>query len=268
MNKQFKSGIQIKSASLGEVEAVFATMGLWDKDNDFTTRGAFGVQDNIPLEGWNHNYSLPVGTGRIFERGNDAVFAGRFFMQTQSGRDHFEVVKEMAAAGRSEWSYSFTVLDSNSATNGGRPGKILKRLEVFGVSPVTRGAGEFTRVLSLSKGYSPGRLTVGAALAQINALDPPGNLKRRLDAELMAMYTSELQEVEARLGVGNESLLTTWREQLAADGHAPNWIESVINGKVWATAQQLAYQNPLTYASPVQAMGAAYKRLAKPAPAG
>lgn len=260
-SKTFLSSLQVKAAAKGEVEAVFATTGRWDLDNDLTERGAFGSQSSVPLEGWNHDFAgPPVGVGRIFERGKEAVFEGRFFLSTERGREHFEVVRELAAAGRSEWSYSFSILDYQPAEHAGRPGRILKRLDVFGVSPVTRGAAGpgFTRTVAakhagseaqrlrarlealeadVASHWTPAR--VRAELARLS----PGKSSDVLKARL-AIAELELDDLPPAPGKRRKSFVERWREQLAAEGHSEPWINAVIDAEIAALERLVLRQNP------------------------
>jgi hypothetical protein len=146
--KTFTSPLNIKAlgdgeTETGEFEAVFATMNIKDWHGDVTLPGAFGDGQEVVIEGWNHDYSLPVGKGRIIEDGNEAKLVGRFILETDGGKDHYRTVKELG--GIAEWSYTFEILDAESGTMDGESVQYLKPLDVWGVAPVTRGAGKGTR---------------------------------------------------------------------------------------------------------------------------
>lgn len=131
----------------GEFEAVFATLNVVDHDGDVTLPGAFGSQDVI-IEPWNHNWgSPPVGKGKVSERENEALVNGRFFLQTEAGKEHYEVAKELGEA--QEFSYIFDVVEAEYGKFQGRDVRFLKSLEVFGVGQVTRGAGIATRLTAI-----------------------------------------------------------------------------------------------------------------------
>lgn len=251
-SKTFKSGrLQIKSEATGEVEAVFARMGVWDLDNDWTLPGAFGKQDDVLIEQWNHSYTLPVGKGRVFERGNEAIFQGRFFLETQPGRDHFETVK----ATMPEWSYSFEVRKFEPATNAGRPGRRLIKMDVLGVSPVTRGAGIDTRTLAVK-----GRSKVAEWRAQIDELSegmgggvwlPIGRQKTttQLRAELASMQAEAEQigimvyepgELRSRLEseLAQSDGIARRRQALDAEGMSPALANAHIGGELQARTDE------------------------------
>lgn len=151
--KTYTGRIGLKEAGEpGEFEAVFATLNVKDLDGDVTLPGAFSAQ-KVLVEPWNHNYSqVPVGRGEIAERDDTAVIAGKFFLDTVSGLEHYTVVK--ALADMQEWSYSFVILEAEFGKLNGEDVRFLKKMDVFGVGPVTRGAGIDTRVTSI-KGQKP-----------------------------------------------------------------------------------------------------------------
>lgn len=151
--KSFNAKLALKAAGEpGEFEAVFATMNVVDLDGDVTIPGAFGKQ-SVVVESWNHQYALPpVGRGDIFERENEAVIAGKFFLDTPSGAEHYAVVKGLQDI--QEFSYSFVILEAEFGKHDGKEVRFLKKMDVFGVGPVTRGAGIDTRVTSI-KGQKP-----------------------------------------------------------------------------------------------------------------
>jgi hypothetical protein len=139
--KQLAS-VEIKDETKGEVEAVFATLNVVDRDGDVTKSGAFTNGAEVVISAYGHKSwegALPVGKGVIEERGDQVVMKGQFFLNTTQGRDHFEVVKELGS--RQEWSYGFKVEDSEPGQHEGKSVRILKRMTVHEVSPVMRGAG-------------------------------------------------------------------------------------------------------------------------------
>ena len=144
--------VEIKDAEKGIVTAAFAKLGVKDLDNDLTLPGAFGSQ-NVRVSAYGHGSwmgELPVGRGTISEKDGVAVAELKFFMSTQHGREHFQVVKEMGEL--QEWSYGFEVAETGELTEELRQlgvRRVLKRLKVDEVSPVMRGAGIGTRTLSV-----------------------------------------------------------------------------------------------------------------------
>lgn len=169
--------VEIKDAEKGIVTAAFAKLDVKDRDNDLTLPGAFGNQ-NVRVSSYGHGSwmgELPVGRGTITEKDGEAVAELKFFMSTQHGREHFEVVKEMGEL--QEWSYGFEVAETGELTDELRQigvRRVLKRLKVDEVSPVMRGAGIGTRTLSVkaesgSEDGAPARQTtaLGALVKEL-----------------------------------------------------------------------------------------------------
>lgn len=141
--------VEVKDAAKGQVSAVFSTFDVIDSDGDLTVREA--IEDGAPvrISAYGHKSwegAMPVGKGVIRVAGDEAILEGQFFMNTQAGRDTFEVVKEMGDL--QEWSYGFDILDAEPATVDGRTVRRLKRVEIHEVSPVLLGAGVNTRTLA------------------------------------------------------------------------------------------------------------------------
>lgn len=144
--------VEIKDAEKGLVTAVFAKLGVKDLDDDYTLPGAFGTQ-SVRVSAYGHGSwmgELPVGRGTISEKDGEAVAELKFFMSTQHGREHFEVVKEMGDL--QEWSYGFDVAETGEISEELRQQgvrRVLKKLKVHEVSPVVLGAGVGTRTLAV-----------------------------------------------------------------------------------------------------------------------
>ncbi len=144
--KIYRAPIHFKADSdeTGEFEAVFATLNVVDHDGDVTRPGAFKSGQEVLIEPWNHNYGeLPVGKGIIYERGNEAVVEGQFFLDTASGAEHYKVAKHLGPL--QEWSYTFVVEEGAPGQFEGQDVYFLDKLDVWGVGQVTRGAGIGTR---------------------------------------------------------------------------------------------------------------------------
>ena len=144
--------ITVAIADKGEVEAVFATFDVKDKDGDITLPGAFTEGAAVLISAYGHaswGGQLPVGKGTIKTTQKDARLVGKFFLDTVAGREHFAVIKELGA--QQEWSYGFDVKGTGEVTpemeqNGVY--RVLTKLEVHEVSPVLLGAGIDTRTVA------------------------------------------------------------------------------------------------------------------------
>lgn len=159
---QIKGGparVDVKSDAKGEVEVIFATLNVRDHDGDVILPGAITEGEAVALSQYGHTVwqgSAPVGRGTIHEVGNEAVFRGKFFMDTQAGRETFLTVKSMAEL--QQWSFGFTTELAEYGEFQGQDVKFLKSLRVYECSPVLRAAGVGTRTTSAKshKGNSEG----------------------------------------------------------------------------------------------------------------
>ena len=163
--------VEIKSEDQGTFEAVFSRFNVRDHDGDVTLKTAFNHGHRVKISAYNHGSwegNLPVGVGEIHVTEDMAVVKGRFFMNTTLGRDTFHVVKELGDLG--EWSYGFTVPEDGYEHGEfeGKSVRFLKRLNVYEVSPVLKGAGIGTQTLDV-KGF--GASFVGQCEQVLTSLD-------------------------------------------------------------------------------------------------
>lgn len=151
--------IEVKDAEKGDVEAIIATLGVVDKDEDIITRDAIPEGSKVSMSAYGHDAvygTAPVGKGTIRVEGNKAVFKGRMFLATTRGRETFEVLKEMGAD--QEWSFGFRILGAEVPSEEQRKQgarRILTKLDAFEVSPVIVGAGVGTRTLGVKAAEAP-----------------------------------------------------------------------------------------------------------------
>ena len=148
--KVYKGQIKFKKDAdgTGEFRAEFATLNVIDYDGDVTVPGAFQDGQETLIEAWNHSYGqLPIGKGVIHEDEDKAVVEGRFFLDTQGGLEHYKTVKALGEL--QEWSYTFDIEDSGYGEFDGEDVQFLRKLDVWGVAPVQRGAGIDTRTTDI-----------------------------------------------------------------------------------------------------------------------
>lgn len=151
-----KKVVQFKDAQFGDkgtIRAVFATLGVIDHDGDMILPGAIKDQ-RVRLSTWGHGSwngglnGLPVGKGRVYENGNDAVFEGTFFLGTTAGRETYETIKAMGDL--QEYSFALPEMETETRrTDDGREYRAIKSVRVPEVSPVLLGAGIDTRTLDI-----------------------------------------------------------------------------------------------------------------------
>lgn len=164
MQKKTLARVRVKDATLGIIEAVFAShlvdradlakaaADVIDKDGDVTLKGAFTAGQPVVISAYGHGSwegRLPVGKGVIREEGDLAIMEGQFFLNTSHGADTFEVVKQLSEDDLQEWSYSLHDVTSSRGNVAGKAVRILERIAlVKEVSPVLMGAGVETRTLA------------------------------------------------------------------------------------------------------------------------
>ena len=244
-NKVYQARLNLKSGPLGEFEAVFATLNLVDKDGDLTVPGAFGRQKCV-VEKWNHGHDLPTGQADIFERGNEAIAAGRFFLDTQAGRDHYQTIKNLGPL--TEWSYSFTVDDSGPGSFGGRSVRVLRKMTVSGIAPVTRGAGENTRTTQIKRrsGLSAEamirELDTRMKIAEIGemcaAADSTQRLLERLDAaeKMFQKYAQPSRKSEPVPVTNFANLVRSYQAEGMSPALAEAWALGALDRMVFSLA--------------------------------
>jgi len=152
MPNQFKSfQSEIKEVSdAGEFEAVIATLGVIDTDDDIIEKGAFSGA-TIAMQPAHDNRALSLGKGRVVEVGDQAIFKGKFNLETQSGREwHSQLKFDLAnLPAVQEWSFGFMTLKYEMTTREGKSVRLLQELKEFEVSPVLLGAGIGTGTLGV-----------------------------------------------------------------------------------------------------------------------
>jgi HK97 family phage prohead protease len=139
--------LELKTGSEGHVSAVFSTFDTIDKDGDVTLPGAFTSGEQVrllPAHNWAH---YAIGKGSITSNGDRAVFDGAFNLKTTAGRDWYESVKDLGDI--QEWSYGFNILEAEPGVVNGQNVRVIKRVKVHEVSPVTLGAGVGTGTLDI-----------------------------------------------------------------------------------------------------------------------
>ncbi len=196
----------------GRIVLRFAKFDVIDSDGDVTLRGAFGTRA-VPLGSWNHGSfekgsgALPIGVGAISEEGQFAVFRGRILLDTQAGRETHSVLRALGPL--VQVSYGYRILESEPGWLDGQRVRILKKLDVFEVSPVLRAAGVSTGLVELSS-LDPFQVMMAAA-AHDNAeklREMTGWRKRAPGDPTIAVLLAEAQ----RLGVNVSSARTVGRK--------------------------------------------------------
>lgn len=216
----------------GEFTAVFATFDVVDHDGDVTRPGAFQDGAEVIIGSWGHKlHELPVGKGVIRQTDREAVVEGRFFLDTQPGRDTYQTVKNLGPLG--QWSYVFRVDKSSYGQHDGRDVRFLEAISVYSVDPVLAGAGIDTRTTAI-KGL--GRdLSFMAHTEEISAAvdEFVSRVKERLAREKgdRALSSANME----RLAAVAESLRT-------AGGELEQLLTSSQKSNDWLVREFIRYQ--------------------------
>jgi HK97 family phage prohead protease len=159
MDKEIKSfdlSIKEDGEEKGSVEAVFSVYNNVDSDGDVVVPGAVksGFANNqVPMV-FAHKWDQPIGKGVIEEKEDSAVFKGSFFMETEAGKEAYNLVKSMGDL--QQWSFGFRVNDSEvgkvQKDDSETQARFLKDLTVYEVSPVLVGANQETYTLAIKTG--------------------------------------------------------------------------------------------------------------------
>ena len=144
----------------GSGQFVVATLKTIDLDGDVTMPGFFGKQSVALLPAHDHTH-VPLGKGKLFERGDKALVEFQFNLKVTAARDWFEAIKfdfEHPPA-LQQYSYGYrTYPDGHrKGTWNGRTANILQPRKdgspgayVFEVSPVLLAAGISTRTTTVT----------------------------------------------------------------------------------------------------------------------
>ena len=199
----------------GAGTATFSTFNIVDHDGDVVAPGAFQDQKEVPIGAYQHAIDkLPVGKGIIRSDNERAHIDGSFFLDTPHGDATYRTIKNLDDI---EWSYIFTVEDSEVTpdfTVGDdlhHDVRILKKLDVWSIDPVLRGAGIGTGTDSIKSiatqsfaDHADELLsTVGAFTARAQSrYEMRAKEDRTLSADdriRIAALVSELQALKVRL---------------------------------------------------------------------
>jgi HK97 family phage prohead protease len=150
--KQLTTTATLKADDNGEegtIEAVFSTFGVVDRDGDIVEAGAIQNNVNVPMV-WSHDWTKMIGRGVTHTTSERAVYKGKFFLDTEAGADAYRTVKAMGDL--MQYSWGFRILEGDWVEKDGDYVRVIKRAELFEVSPVLIGAGLDTGTLGLKHG--------------------------------------------------------------------------------------------------------------------
>lgn len=145
--------VEIKDADKGTFDALIAQFNVVDTDGDVTEPGAFPEGKAVPVSSYGHTSwegHLPIGTATLRQTRTEAIASGRFYLDTDGGKNSWATLKNMQSDGHpSEWSYGYDATEFSFGEFEGQRVRFLKGVDVFEVSPVLRGAGMGTRTLNI-----------------------------------------------------------------------------------------------------------------------
>lgn len=178
----------------GVIRAVFSTFDEVDRDGDVVLASAFTHGQQVALT-WAHRWDMPVGKGVIQVEPTRAVFDGQLFLDTEAGQEAYKTIKNLG--GLQQYSWGFRVVDAAFEQRGDQYIRLIKRAEVFEVSPVLIGANSDTYTLGI-KASMPLTDHADAVLAAVSGL---------------AGRTRSLADLRAKEG---RAISSSRREQMAA----------------------------------------------------
>lgn len=145
--------LEFKAEEEGKVSAVFSVFNTLDSDGDVVVPEAIksGFKSgSVPMV-WAHKWDMPIGKGEIKQDGDKATFEGSFFMDTESGKEAYNLVKAMGDL--QQWSFGYRVNDSErgkfKSNDKEVDARYLKDLSVYEVSPVLVGANQDTYTMAI-----------------------------------------------------------------------------------------------------------------------
>jgi hypothetical protein len=188
---------ELKSIELkeeGSFVGVFATLNVEDSQGDVTLPGAFGEQ-NVVISQYNHGSwgtgvaALPIGVGKIYERGEEAIVEGEFDMSDDAAVKTYKKMLYVKSKGRvQEFSYALPEIDWEMREVDGRRQRMLKKIRVNEVSPVLMGAGVNTRLLDIK--------AEGSGLKLVEHIDLVVKASKNLAERLQSL--EELRRAEGK----------------------------------------------------------------------
>lgn len=210
----------------GKGQALIARLSEIDSDDDTYAAGAFSWKEGrgqwtqmIPAH---DRRAMPFGKSWLYERQDEALADFTLNLDTQPGKEWHAALKFDLATGQpvQEWSYGFDVLDAGHEDRSGKRVRVLKRLDVFEISPVLRGAGVGTGTL----GIKSAELKGARFDALITDLGQMASAMKDDPTILSATGLKQLGEIYTALGIAispdDQDAAVKAAEQLIAHAHA------------------------------------------------
>ena len=196
----------------GTIEAVFSTFGVRDRDGDIVEPGAIENGKSVPMV-WHHDWTRMIGKGVTETDDERAVFKGSIFMDTDAGADAYRTIKAMGDL--MEYSWGFRILDADFVERDAEFIRVIKRAELFEVSPVLVGAGLGTGTLSLKHGlplYDHGDAVIEAVRDFVSRVDVRTDYRAKEGRTLSSANRERLQAIADSLSGAAGDLKTILKD--------------------------------------------------------
>ena len=196
--------LEIKDDGKGEVAAVFSVFDKVDSDGDIVKSGSIqsGFKSgDVPMV-WAHKWDMPIGKGQIVQDDDKATFKGQFFMDTESGKEAYNLVKAMGDL--QQWSFGFKVDDSEygkiqkDGSDEEESVRYLKGLTVYEVSPVLVGANQETYTMAIkSNNELVEEIAEAKAVMTTGSMNQPDPKEEEASEEEVQAEETPVEEVAA-----------------------------------------------------------------------
>ena len=256
--KNIEFELKTDGESKGQVKAVFSVFNNLDSDGDVVLpdaiRSGFKSGD-VPMV-WSHKWDMPIGKGTIKKDKDKAYFDGSFFMDTESGKEAYNLVKNMGDL--QQWSFGFKVNDSEygkwkKSADEEVDVRYLKNLSVYEVSPVLVGANQDTFTMAIKSGENSEVKIMEEELEVIeeekaklgkDIFDNPGEAMNRAK-ELSCADGVHAQELDGQTVFMPCNTHAEYEEAMKGDkGHTPQHTSMQALGQIAEDMKEILAQMP------------------------
>ena len=256
--KNIEFELKTDGESKGQVKAIFSVFNNLDSDGDVVLpdaiRSGFKSGD-VPMV-WSHKWDMPIGKGTIKKDKDKAYFDGSFFMDTESGKEAYNLVKNMGDL--QQWSFGFKVNDSEygkwkKSADEEVDVRYLKNLSVYEVSPVLVGANQDTFTMAIKSGENSEVKIMEEEVEVIeeekaklgkDIFDNPGEAMNRAK-ELSCADGVHAQELDGQTVFMPCNTHAEYEEAMKGDkGHTPQHTSMQALGQIAEDMKEILAQMP------------------------
>ena len=256
--KNIEFELKTDGESKGQVKAVFSVFNNLDSDGDVVLpdaiRSGFKSGD-VPMV-WSHKWDMPIGKGTIKKDKDKAYFDGSFFMDTESGKEAYNLVKNMGDL--QQWSFGFKVNDSEygkwkKSADEEVDVRYLKNLSVYEVSPVLVGANQDTFTMAIKSGENSEVKIMEEEIEVVeeekaklgkDIFDNPGEAMNRAK-ELSCADGVHAQELDGQTVFMPCNTHAEYEEAMKGDkGHTPQHTSMQALGQIAEDMKEILAQMP------------------------